>query len=575
MGKLFAHKYGWLVFGLVMLVLYVLSLNVPQRFDLTAEKRYTVSDPVKKMLANLQEPVQVTVLLEGDALPAGFKKLQAGIEGLLSQLQGYSRGKLSYQFMNVDDFVADTNFTGLSDTVKAEWLKANAIKQNEVTKAGTKASFVYPLALVQVGEYSATVNMMQGLGQMGFQNPDAGVFQQELINKAEAQMEYRFASAIEALTRTRTPRVAYAVGNGEPTGPETFDLSQTLQSKYDFYLLNLQQQPFISDSIDAVLVVKPSQPFSDADKLKLDQYLMRGGNIIFCMDALNADMDSLLRTGTDFTAYARALEIEDLLFRYGARINPNLVQDRQSDVLPQTVGNVGGQPQIELLPWPYFPLLYPSGNHPISKNLDAVVMQFPNSVDTVAAEGISKEILLASSNTSRIVGTPVIVTVEILKLLENASNFKDANVPIAVLLEGKFRSLYANRMAGDLAETQALIGMPFLREGNTPGKVIVTGDGDWVLNAITREGPLPMGTNRFTQYQFANRDFLLNSLDYMTEESGIMATRSREFVLRLLDPKRLETEASGWRWLNIGLPIVLLLLTGGIWQLVRRRRYAS
>jgi gliding-associated putative ABC transporter substrate-binding component GldG len=269
------------------------------------------------------------------------------------------------------------------------------------------------------------------------------------------------------------------------------------------------------------------------------------------------------------------LNLEDLLFKYGVRINPNLVTDKQSDVLPQTVGNVGGQPQIELLPWPYFPLLYPEGNHPISKNLDAVVMQFPNSVDTVAAAGIQKSILLASSNTSRKVGTPVIVSVEIMKLLENASNFKDAYIPMAVLLEGNFKSHYANRMAGSLAEGQALSGRPFLPEAIKPGKVMVTGDGDWVLNAVTREGPLPMGANAFTKYQFANRDFLLNSIDYMTDESGIMATRSREFVLRLLDPKRLEEEANGWRWLNIGFPLALLLFAGLGLTFWRKRRYIS
>jgi gliding-associated putative ABC transporter substrate-binding component GldG len=477
--------------------------------------------------------------------------------------------------MSTDDFMADSSMGGFSDTLKAGWLKANAVKQNEVTNSGTKASFVYPLALVQAGEYSASVNLLQGQGQKSFMNPDAEVFQREIINKGEAQMEYRFASAIKDLTSTTTPRVAYLVGHGEPTGPNTYDLSQTLQSKYDFYLLNLQNQPHISDSIDAVMIIKPTQPFSEADKLKLDQYLMRGGNLLFLTDALNADMDSLMRSGTEFTAYARDLNLDDLLFRYGARINPNLVQDRQSDMLPQTVGNIGGQPQIELLPWPYFPKLYGSGNHPISKNLDAVVMQFPNSVDTVKADGIKKEILLASSNTSRLVGTPVIVTVEILKQLENASAFKNAYIPIAVLLEGKFKSLYARRMAGMMDSLQKEIGQPYLPEAQKPGKVLVTGDGDWVLNAVSREGMLPMGANPFTQYTFANRDFLLNTVDYMTDESGIMATRNRDFVMRLLDPKKLEQQSATWRWINIGLPLVILLLVAFISQTVRRKRFAS
>jgi gliding-associated putative ABC transporter substrate-binding component GldG len=575
MRKLLESKYGWLFFGLCITGLYFAADLLPGRLDLTADRRYTVSQPVEKLLGELDQPVNITVLLEGDNLPAGFKKLRASTEDMLRTFRDYSGGRVNYRFITTDDFMADSSIAGLGDTLKAEWLKANAIKQNEVTNSGTKASFVYPLALVEAGDYSATVNLLQGQGQTGFMNPDADVFQREIINKGEAQMEYRFASAIKDLTRTTTPRVAYLVGHGEPTGPNTYDLSQTLQSKYDFYLLNLQNQPHISDSIDAVMIVKPTQPFSEADKLKLDQYLMRGGNLLFLTDALNADMDSLMRSGTEFTAYARDLNLDDLLFRYGARINPNLVQDRQSDMLPQTVGTIDGQPQIELLPWPYFPLLYASGNHPISKNLDAVVMQFPNSVDTVRADGIKKDILLASSNTSRLVGTPVIVTVEILKQLENASAFKDAYVPIAVLLEGNFKSLYARRMAGMMDSIQKQMGQPYLPEAQKPGKVLVTGDGDWVLNAVSREGMLPMGANPFTQYTFANRDFLLNTVDYMTDESGIMATRNRDFVMRLLDPKKLESDAAMWRWINIGLPLLILLVVALISQTVRSKRFAA
>ena len=573
MHNILNGKYGWLAFGIIALGLYILVTFLPGKLDLTTDRRYTVSEPVKKLLRTLPQPVQITVLLEGENLPAGFKKLRASTEGLLRTYRDLSRGKLSYRFLEPGDFMADTGIAGLTDTLKSEWMRTNAIKQNVVTKAGTSASFVYPLALVQVGDYSATINFLQGQGQTGFLNPDADVFQKEIINKGEAQMEYRFASAISDLTRSRLPRIAYAVGHGEPTGPETYDLSQTLQSKYDFYLLDLPKQPYISDSIDVVMVVKPSMFFSDTDKLKLDQYIMRGGNVLFLLDALNADMDSLVRSGTDFTAYARDLNLEDLLFRFGARINPNLVQDRQSDMLPQTVGNIGGQPQIELLPWPYFPLLYGSGNHPISKSLDAVVMQFPNSVDTVKAEGIQKNILLASSNTSKLVGTPVIVTVDILKQIENPSAFKDANVPIAVLLEGNFKSLYARRMAGDLLNVQQGSGQSYLPEANKPGKILVTGDGDWVLNGVSRNGMLPMGANPFTQYTFANRDFLLNTIDFMTDETGIMASRNKEFVMRLLNPKKLEKEAGMWKWLNIGVPIFLLIIAATTGHVLRRKRY--
>jgi gliding-associated putative ABC transporter substrate-binding component GldG len=562
-----------LLLSIAAIIIYAATF-LSGRVDLTAEQRFTISKPARQLLARLEEPLQVTVLLEGEKLPAGFKKLQGSTAAFLENCRRYSKNKLSYNFVDAETFVNDSVRFPLNDTAKREWLKTNAVKQNEVEKSGTRAVFNYPIALVEYkGEY-ATVNLLQGQGSKGFLNPEASLLQFEVINNAEAQMEYNFASAIQSLQRERVPFVAYAMGNGEPAGPETYDLRQTLQSKYRFYLLNLEQQPYISDSIKALLIVKPTIPFTDEQKFKLDQYLMQGGRILFLVDALNAGMDSLVASGKEFTAYSRDLRIDDLLFRYGARINNDLVQDKQCDVLPQNVGNVGGQPQIEYLPWPYFPLLYSNSNHPIAKNLDAVVMQFPNSIDTVQAPGIQKDILLSTSNTSRLTGAPAIVTVEVLKQMDNAAAYKESNIPLAVLLQGKFKSLYANRLSTAMADSLKAYERHFLATGSADGKVLVTGDGDWVLNGFSREGPMTMGENPYTQYKFANKDFLLNALEYLTDESGIMASRSRQFTLRLLDPKKLEANKSGWQWLNIGLPVLLILLAGIIYNWRRRRIYA-
>jgi ABC-2 type transport system permease protein len=548
---------------------------LPWRLDLTAEKRYTISAATQNLLRQLDAPVEITVLLTGDNLPSGFKKLNLATRHFLTDCRNFSKGKLSFRFVEPTAFLEDSMRFPIDDTAKMAWLKSNAVKQNEVTKNGSTAVFNYPIALVASGESLATVNLLEGQGNKGFLNPDAGGLQLETINNAEAQMEYLFASAIQSLTNTAPPTVAYTVGNGQPTGPETFDLSQTLQSKYRFFLLQLAQQPYISDSIKVLMVVKPSVPFSENDKLKLDQFVMRGGKLLLFLDALNADMDSLVRSGKDFTAYGRQLGLEDLLFRYGARINMDLVQDKQCDVLPQAVGMVGNEPQIEILPWPYFPLLYSQSNHPIAKNLDAVVMQFPNSIDTVKAEGIEKNVLLASSNASRIVGAPVIVTVEILKQLENASAFRQQHIPMAVLLGGSFKSLFANRVSAALRDSLQAMGRPYLAKGEKPAAVLVTGDGDWVLNGFSKEGPLPMGTNPYTQYAFANKNFLLNAIDYLTDESGIMATRSKTFTLRMLDPAKIETEKTFWQFINIGLPLIFLVILAGLMYVLRRRKYAA
>lgn len=574
MDKLLKSKAGWLVLLLAAgLVIYAGNF-LPGRIDLTAEQRFTIGKPAKQLLAGLQEPLQVTVLLEGENLPAGFKKLQNSTAAFLENCRRYSNNQVNYSFVDPGTFINDSARFPINDTAKREWLKANAVKQNEIEKSGTRAVFNYPIALLEYQGNYATVNLLQGQGSKGFLNPGASLLQFEVINNAEAQMEFNFASSIQSLVRQQVPIVAYAMGNGEPSGPETFDLRQTLQSKYRFYLLDLQRQSYISDSINAVIIVKPTIAFSDEEKLKLDQYLMRGGRILFLIDALNAGMDSLVASGKEITAYSRDLQLEDLLFRYGARINNDLVQDKQCDVLPQNVGNVGGQPQIEYLPWPYFPLLYSNSNHPVAKSLDAVVMQFPNSVDTVQSPGIHKEILLSTSNTSRLTGAPAIVTVEVLKQLENASAYKEANIPLAVLLEGNFKSLYANRLSSTLTDSLKSYNRPFLNTASAPGKVLVTGDGDWVLNGFSREGPMSMGENPYTQYKFANKDFLLNALEYLTEENGIMESRSRQFTLRLLDPKKLEENKTGWQWLNIGLPVLLIILSGLLYNWYRQRKYS-
>jgi gliding-associated putative ABC transporter substrate-binding component GldG len=575
MNRLINHKYWWLPVLAVSLALLYAGALLPWRLDLTAEKRYSISRQAQQLLAGIKQPVEVIVLLKDEGMPAGFRKLANSTEAFLVNCRRYSKGKLVYRFVNAQQFADDSIQFPLGNEAKAGWLKENAVKQNEVSGSGSRATFLYPLALVRQGDNYEPVNLLQGQGNKGFLNPDAALLQYEAINKAEAQLEYLFALAIKSLQSPNAPIVAYATGNGEPTGPETYDLSATLSSRYRFYLLQLQQQPFISDSIKALVIVKPSVPFSDEDKLKIDQYIMRGGRVLFLADALNADMDSLLATGRDFTAYSRNLNIDDLLFRYGARVNNDLVQEKQCDMLPQAVGSVGGQPQIELLPWPYFPLLYSTSNHPIAKNLDAVVMQFPNSVDTVKAEGINKEVLLATSNTSRIQGAPVIVTVEILKQQDAAAAFRQQNIPLAVLLEGKFRSLYANRMNPEALDSLQKMGVPYQAAGQKEGKVLVAGDGDFVLNGTGRKGPLPMGMNPYTEYQFANRDFLLNAIDYMTDESGIMALRSRDYALRLLDPKKLEAYHAQLQWLNIGLPLVLLVLAGAFFSWLRKRRFTA
>lgn len=301
---------------------------------------------------------------------------------------------------------------------------------------------------------------------------------------------------------------------------------------------------------------------------------MHGGKIIWMIDNLFAEMDSLMRKQSDFIAFDRGLNLDDQLFRYGVRINRDLVQDLQSDKIPQVVGSYGGQPQIELLPFPYFPLLTNTSGHPIAKNLDNVLSIFPNSLDTIKTAGVAKTILLTTSANARTLSTPAIVSLNSLKTEEDVKTFNRPNIPIAVLLEGKFNSLYSNRVSATTADSFSRVyGQPILATSKQT-EMIVISDADIVSNVVTpSEGPKPMGFNQFTQQTYANKEFLLNSLEYLVNPSGILETRSKDFTLRLLDPKKVEEGRTMWQLVNVALPVILVAIFGFIYQFLRRRKY--
>jgi ABC-2 type transport system permease protein len=276
-------------------------------------------------------------------------------------------------------------------------------------------------------------------------------------------------------------------------------------------------------------------------------------------------------------AYDRGLELDDLFFKYGVRVNPDLVEDMQSARLTVVVGpgGGGGKPQTESLPWPYYPLLNGSVTSPISKNLDPVLAEYANSIDTVKADGVKKTVLLQTSANSRRVGTPAIITFEILKYKDDPAYFNQSNIPVAMLLEGNFHSLYENRLPQAVADSFANVyGQPYVPVSSKPGRVIVVADGDLFMNAVTDRGPAPLGFSRDDGFQFANDEFINNCVEYLLNPSGILETRAKDYTLRLLDPSKVEKDRSFWQFINIGLPLILLAVGGYLYQLLRRRKYA-
>jgi len=558
----------WLIFLLIIIfVLNFIASAFHYRLDLTKERRYTLSRATKEVLKNLDEPVVIDIFLKGD-FPAGFKKLANSTAELLQEFKEYGRSKVIFNFKEPEEKLTDS--TRYADTLVA--MGAVPINLSVQLKAGEKQLYVFPTAWIRYKNRSELVNIYTGGKRL---------ITPEEMNSAEALMEYQFINAISKITKDAKPFVGYTIGNGQPVGPEVNDLIEgVIRPNYNLFTLNLASQPAIPDTFKVILIVKPTLTFSEEEKFKLDQYVMRGGKILWVIDNLAAEMDSL-QLNANTIAYERNLNLTDLLFRYGARINPDLIMDLQCDFLPFIAGGTPDNPQYEFLKWNYFPLFESKGNHPINKNLRLVAGRFVNSIDTVKATGIRKTFLLSSSPNSRIIGTPALISLNENKNAPEDEKFKRNEIPAAVLLEGEFKSLYDGRISKQRADSLKANGRPFIEKNSTGNKMIIIADGDIVLNEYSaqKQQVLPMGVNQYTvgtnyEYQFANRDFILNCLEYLVNDGGIMETRNKDFVLRVLDTKKITEQKTLWQILNTALPVLLVLIFGFIYQYFRKKKYS-
>jgi ABC-2 type transport system permease protein len=553
----------WIVLLAGIVLVNFIASKLHARFDLTEDRRYSLTPATKDLARQLKEDLEIDVFLKGD-FPAEFRKLANSTQEFLSILKESNPSHIHYRFIDPQDEIEPGKRWG--DTLTG--MGASPINLSVQVKSGEENKIVFPYALIRQGERTGLVNL--------FENMKRNISVMEM-NNAEAMLEYQFAHAIDRMVHPERPIVAYAMGNGEPATAETFDLRQTLSGNYRFVTFDLTRQPGIPDTIKALVVVKPANQFSDAEKLKIDQYIMRGGKLLWFLDNLNAEQDSLNFTD-HLIAYDRNLNLQDMLFTYGVRLNPDLIMDIQSDFLPFAVGGDQSKPQYEFIHWNYYPLFESKNNHIINKKLGLVAGRFVNSVDTVEAVGISKTFLLQSSSSSRTISTPAAISPNENRNAPDPSIFKQKDIPAAVLLEGKFFSLYRGRVTAAQRDSLQQFG-GFHEESAAPNKMIVVADGDMVLNDFSsKQGPLPMGLNLFTvgsqyEYQFANREFLLNCMEYLVSNSGIISTRNKEIVLRQLDTKKVEAEKSKWQLINIVLPIILVILFGFIYQQVRKYRY--
>ncbi|WP_017731860.1 gliding motility-associated ABC transporter substrate-binding protein GldG [Nafulsella turpanensis] len=543
-------------FGIVIMLLLianVLARDYFFRIDLTEDKRYTITDATKNLLRELDDVVYVEVYLEGE-VPGGFKRLQRSIRETLEEFRNIAGPKVQFSFIDPAEAASPEARNEFYQRLAAKGLQPTNIIDTEGGRKTEK--IVVPGAVISYGGEEQGVMLLGG---------NKAASPEEKLNQSVEGIEYALASTIQALAREQQFRVGWLTGHGELDSVRVSSVQEAIAEKYILEEVFLPAAQNL-DRYDALIMAKPTQPFSEQAKYKLDQYLLNGGRGLFFVDQVLVNMDSAGGEGT--LGIPLNLNLNDFFFNYGIRLNQNLVQDLSSGAYPVVVGNIGTEPQIQMMPWPFFPVLNNYGPHVIVRNLDATYGQFMSTIDTVKSEGISKVPLILTSEYARTFNAPVRVSINDLRRDLNPKQYTEGPLPVGFLLEGRFPSLYQNRFLPEGVPNEG-----FLEEGEA--RLITVADGDFIANELNfRTGePYPLGFAPFTQQTFANQEFVMNSLAYLTNEEGLILARNKEVSIRPLDPVQSEEEKLFWQVVNLAGPVVLVILLGLVFNYVRKRRY--
>lgn len=547
----------YLLIGIVVIVfINVLAYRLIWRLDLTEEKRYTIQSATRQMLSDLPGKVYVEVYLEGDFNPE-FKRLQKSIRETLEQFRIYGGSNIQFRFQSPDEAESAKARNQFYYKLANMGIQPTTVFDNQNGQRVEK--LIFPGAVISYQGQEVGVLLLKG-------NRAAG--SSAVLNQSIEGIEYELANAIRKITQPEKKRIALIQEHGELDSLETAGMLNSLLENYQVLKVKLSQKTVL-EGYDAVIVAKPRIAFTEREKYLLDQYLVKGGRLLFFIDQLSVNMDE---AAADVTmALPVNHNLDDLLFKYGVRINQDLVQDIQCGNFPVVVGNMGDQPQITMLPWPYFPLTAQYGKHPTVRNLDATLIRFGSSIDTVKAAGITKTPLIFSSPYTKISTSPVSVSLNDLRGGLNPQLFTKGSLPMAYLLEGSFISAFKNRIIPEGFDRNTFT------EQAAQGKVLICSDGDLIRNEIDNKTgqPLPLGFDQFSRQTYANNDFLLNTINYLTDEHGIIAARSKELKIRPLDKIKVQKEKMKWQIVNIVAPLLLLSVFGVVRAFWRKRKYSS
>ena len=547
------------------------------RFDLTNEKRYTLSPSTKETLKGLDDYVYFKVYLDGD-FPAGFKKLRRETKEMLDEFRAYSK-YIEYEFIDPSESPdeAERNNT-FRQLYQAGLNPVNLVVEN--SNGSASQMVIWPGALVSYrNDTKVAVELLENKAT-----------QEEALNASSQNLEYRLIEAVKKATWLEKPSVAFIEGHGELDALAVSDIMQTLSQNYNYNVgrisidgkidaLMHRTQDTTRDvkafpSYDAIVIAKPTEPFDEKDKFLIDQYIMHGGKVLWLVEPIYATMDSL-QSQESTIGIEQDLKLDDMLFKYGVRLNRDLLLDWYCASIPvRTGGMVGNQPQYDFFKWYYSPLLQSASDHPLVRNMNAIRADFVSSVEpTTSADDIQQTPLLKTSDYSKVSGAPVFITLQMLHQSPDQRMFNVKGKNVAYLLEGQFPSLYANRIPQEIAEDQ---GMQFMEE-SVPTAMIVIADGDIIRNQVDLKTgrPLPLGFDKYTGDTYTNKEFIENAISYLVEGSGSVDIRSRQVKVRLLDAKKVNEQRTLWQVVNTVVPVLLIVVLGVVLALVRKAKYSK
>ena len=533
-----------------LLVVNVCTQSVYKRIDLTADQHFTLSEASKEIISKVNEPLFITVYLDGE-FPSEFKRLQLETRQHLEELAA-ENAYIKIKFESPDQ---------QGDALIKRGMIPSKLTVEEAGKLSE--AIIFPWAEISYQKKSTSVSLLSTTTLSS---------QEEQLQNAIENLEYRFSNAINLITKTTQKRVAVVTGNGELQDLYLYSFLSEVAKKYrlakftlDSVSENPQQTLKDLNSLDLAIIAKPTEKFTAKEKFTLDQFITNGGKTLWMIDNVQADLDSLMANGK-MLAYPRDLNLTDLLFTYGVRINTTLIKDLYAAKIPLATGNIGNQPQFQNLEWLYHPLVRGNKNHAITKNISPVRLQFASPIDTLKND-IKKTPLLVSSLLTQKIGTPNFIELTSIadKILE--TDYQSGNQLFAVLLEGNFNSAYKNRVK------------PFqtnlYKEQATNNKMIVIADGDIGKNQILKEQPFDLNKDKWTGQQFGNKDFLLNAVDYLLDDTGIIDLRNKTLQINLLDKQTASKERLFWQFLNVILPLIVLFVFGIVFNFLRYRKYAK